>query len=126
MTSAADRWADQALYDLETAKAMMDSGRYLYVLFCCQQAVEKMVKALIAQRTKEFPPRIHHLLRLAEAAGIMVEEEQADFLRELSAYYIQTRYPEEIGMMTSRIKKETVREILTQTEGIIRWLASMR
>ena len=33
-------WVDQAQYDLETAHAMLASGRYLYVLFCCQQAVE--------------------------------------------------------------------------------------
>ena len=51
MTSASDRWAEQARYDLETAQAMMESGRYLYVLFCCQQAVEKMLKALIANQT---------------------------------------------------------------------------
>ncbi|MEW6185460.1 MAG: HEPN domain-containing protein [Thermodesulfobacteriota bacterium] len=55
MISAADRWEEQARYDVDTARAMMESGRYLYVLFCCQQAVEKMLKALIAQRTNEFP-----------------------------------------------------------------------
>ena len=42
MADAAEKWAAQSLYDIETAKAMLDTGRYLYVLFCCQQAVEKM------------------------------------------------------------------------------------
>lgn len=37
MTPTAEKWADRARYDLETARAMMVSGRYLYVLFCCQQ-----------------------------------------------------------------------------------------
>ena len=105
MTSASDRWAEQVCYDLETAQAMMESGRYLYVLFCCQQAVEKMLKALIAARTRELPPRLHHLMRLSEVAGITVDENQADFLRELSAYYIQTCYPEEIAQMGSEVKE---------------------
>jgi hypothetical protein len=59
------QWAEQARYDLDTARAMLDAGRYLYVVFCCQQAVEKILKALIAQRSKELPPRIHQLVRLA-------------------------------------------------------------
>ena len=125
MTSAADRWAEQARYDLATARAMMESGRYLYVLFCCQQAVEKMLKALIAKRTQDLPPRLHQLMRLAEAAGIIVEEKRADFLRELSAYYIQTRYPEEIVGMGSEVKEGVAREILMQTEEVILWLESM-
>lgn len=49
-------WLEQGTYDLETARAMLASGRYLYVLFCCQQAVEKTLKALIVHRTGEFPP----------------------------------------------------------------------
>jgi len=32
-------WKDAAIYDLETAEAMLDSGRYLYVVFMCQQAI---------------------------------------------------------------------------------------
>jgi len=38
--------------------------------------------------------------------------EQADFLRELSSYYIQTRYPEEIADMGREVKEGIAREIL--------------
>jgi HEPN domain-containing protein len=34
-------WIALAEYDFETAKAMLDSGRYLYVAFTCQQVIEK-------------------------------------------------------------------------------------
>ena len=34
-------WEDIAEYDFETANAMLNSGRYLYVVFMCQQAIEK-------------------------------------------------------------------------------------
>ena len=125
MSSEIDRWVEQARYDLETAQAMLKSKRYLYVLFCCQQAVEKMIKGLIAKRTNELPPRLHHLMRLAEAAGLEVNEERARFLRELSAYYFQTRYPEEIAEMSTQVKAETARLVLKQTEEVIEWLESM-
>ena len=125
MSSASKQWTDQARYDLDTARAMFDSGRYLYVLFCCQQAVEKALKAIIAERTQELPPRIHQLMRLAEVAGLEVIGERAEFLRELSAYYIQTRYPEEIKDLASQAKKESAQRVLYRTEEVLQWLNSM-
>lgn len=38
-------WIDMAGYDLDTARAMLQTGRYLYVGFMCYQAVEKSLKA---------------------------------------------------------------------------------
>jgi HEPN domain-containing protein len=113
------------MYDLETARAMFDSGRHLYVLFCCQQAVEKMLKALVSARSQELPPRTHSLVRLAEVAALDMGEERSDLLRELSAYYIQTRYPEEIADAASKVKGERARRVLAATEEIVQWLSSM-
>ena len=62
-------WVERSEYDLDTAKAMLDAGRYLYVGYMCQQTVEKLLKAMIAQQNKENLP-IHNLNRLAEVAGI--------------------------------------------------------
>lgn len=41
---------------------MQKSRRYLYVAFCCQQTVEKTIKALIVKQTNEFPPRVRAML----------------------------------------------------------------
>lgn len=125
MTSIPEQWAEQAQYDIETARAMFDSGRFLYVLFCCQQAVEKLLKGLIAKRTNEFPPRLHNLMRLAEHAGLELETDGVVLMRELSGYYIQTRYPEEIEKISRGISRELARDILTKTEDATQWLSSM-
>jgi HEPN domain-containing protein len=45
-----DYWLDIAKYDLDTADAMLDSKRWLYVVFMCQQAVEKLTKGLYSKR----------------------------------------------------------------------------
>ena len=45
MTTIPEQWAERANYDLDTARAMLKSERYIYVLFCCQQAVEKALKS---------------------------------------------------------------------------------
>ena len=65
-----DKWVEKAEYDLETAKAMLDAKRHLYVLFCCQQTIEKMLKAVFAKRMEETPPRVHSLVELSRFAGL--------------------------------------------------------
>jgi len=105
---------------------MLDSGRYLYVLFCCQQSVEKMLKCLIVERTQEFPPRLHSLPRLAVAASLTPDATQAEFLALLTAYYIQSRYPEEVEASAARVTREAALETVRKTEEALRWLQSQR
>jgi len=50
MDERAEYWIEIADYDIATAKAMLQTGRYLYVGFMCQQTIEKSLKALIARR----------------------------------------------------------------------------
>ncbi len=120
-----EQWADQARYDLETAQAMLDSGRFLYVLFCCQQAVEKMLKALIAQRSSECPPRVHNLLRLAEHAGIEPDPSQTLLMEDLSRFYVQSRYPEEVPALSHGLDRQKGEQVLNQTKGVLQWLSLM-
>ncbi|MDF1554093.1 MAG: HEPN domain-containing protein [Deferrisomatales bacterium] len=125
MECMATRWSEQAAYDLETAAAMYSTGRWLYVLFCCQQAVEKMLKSLIVLRTQETPPRLHNLMRLAARAGLEVDESRAESFRLLAAYYIETRYPEELGSLAAAATEPLARETLEQTREVIAWLKSL-
>lgn len=120
-----EHWVERARYDLDTADAMQASGRYLYVLFCCQQAIEKSLKAIIAKQSNEFPPRAHNLVRLAEVAALDLADERTQFLRELSNYYIQTRYPEEMPGLAAKVSETQSRKILEQTKGTVQWLLSM-
>lgn len=43
-------WIEMSDYDLETADAMLLTGRYLYVGFMCHQTIEKILKAYWANR----------------------------------------------------------------------------
>lgn len=125
MSETTRKWVDQAGYDLETARAMLDAGRFLYVLFCCQQAIEKALKAIIVERTDEFPPRIHSLPRLAQSCGLDLTAEVEDLFAALSAFYIQTRYPEEIQSAGAEITREKAQTVLGKTEETVQWLFSM-
>ncbi len=111
-------WVDASRYDLETARALLGARRYLYVLFMCQQSMEKLLKAHMMARTVEFPPRIHSLVRLAELAGINLEEREKGLLERLSLYYIQSRYPPDIQNLTRKVNRSLALEHLAQTESL--------
>jgi HEPN domain-containing protein len=115
-------WLDIAEYDFETAKAMLKAGRNLYVLFACQQAVEKILKALITAKTKEFPPRIHNLVKLSELAGLILSAENKMFLEKVSYYYLEARYPEEVLKINKQINRRLANKYFDKTKEIIKWL----
>jgi len=59
-------WLDIAQYDLETANSMLSSGRWLYVVFMCQQATEKLAKGLYTLYVDDNIPRIHNIKTIVE------------------------------------------------------------
>lgn len=125
MNPDAERWRELAVYDLGTAEAMLATGRYLYVLFCCQQAIEKHLKGLIVERCGIFPPRTHDLAKLAHVAEIAPDEGQDLFLRTLTKYYVGTRYPEEVRTLVDEATRELATPLLTQTKELLRWLETL-
>jgi HEPN domain-containing protein len=52
MINATKNWMATSNYDLKTAEAMLKSKRYIYVVFMCHLAIEKMIKAVISTEIK--------------------------------------------------------------------------
>ena len=88
-----EHWLDIAEYDLETAVAMQETGRYLYTVFMCQQALEKLLKAIYLQQNGEEAPRTHNLLHLYEILALPEQQDYLQTMGEINAYYIKGRYP---------------------------------
>jgi len=104
-------WFKLAEYDLETARAMFETGRFKYVPFMCQQAIEKVFKGIISDNG--FPPRIHDLVRLAELADIELSEEELLILEKLSSLYLRIRY-----FPNTEISQFSAEEFLKFTEDL--------
>ncbi len=123
MDNIVAHWVERAEYDLGTAKAMLDTGRYLYVGYMCQQAAEKLLKAIIAQQNKENLP-IHNLSRLVEVAEIKnhLNSEQFNFLAELTPYCIEARYGDFKESLSEIINEQKAKEIYEKTQEIFKWL----
>jgi len=113
-------------YDIETAKAMLNTGRFLYVGFMCHQTIEKALKAVIARDCSEgeIPPKNHHLLKLADKAGIFnaMSPEQQSFIKELNPMNVEARYPEYRDEIAAGLTNEICKELVTGTEELLRWI----
>lgn len=123
MDRVVDHWVERSKYDLGTAKIMLDTGRYLYVAYMCQQAVEKILKALIAKQGNENFP-VHNLIRLAEIASISSEldDKQFNFLAELTPYHIEARYGDYKESLSEIINEEKAKRVYKETQEIFKWL----
>ena len=83
-------WIDIANYDLETAEAMYQTGRWLYVAFMCHQAIEKTLKAYWCSTQPEDPPYTHNHKRLASGCGLydQMTNAQKAFIETITNYNI--------------------------------------
>ena len=117
-------WITLADYDLQTAEAMLQAERYLYVAFTCQQAIEKLLKALYVKEKSQTPPYTHNLLRLADALTIAAKlgEENNRFLETLNSYYMESRYTEEIAELAELLNHEKANQLWVQARELFGWL----
>lgn len=124
MDSKVTYWIEMSDYDFDTAKAMLDTGRYLYVAFMCHQTVEKILKAYWSKVLDEPPLKIHSLSRLAEKSGLDkdMSEEQMDFIDELEPLNIEARYPSYKERLMKSLTSDRCAKMIGQTDELRTWI----
>ena len=126
MNESVKYWLDLVENDLEAARAMLASKLYLYVGFMCHQTVEKALKAVVARDCAdgEIPPKIHHLLKLADRAGLFhkMSPEQQKFLKRLNPMNIEARYPEYKEQVSAGLSNNICDKMITETEELLCWI----
>lgn len=117
-------WVEMSDYDIETADAMLATGRYLYVGFMCHQTIEKILKAYWSKNLTEIPLKIHSLSRLAEKTGLSEKftEEQLDFIDRLEPLNIEARYPSYKERLMNSLTKEYCTTLLQDTKNLQQWI----
>lgn len=124
MNEKVNYWIDLASYDLETAYAMLQSSRFLYVGFMCHQTVEKILKGYYVYEKKETAPYTHNLTFLAEKSGLfqLMSDSHKDLLDLLGPLNIQARYPTYKEKLMKSLSEKRCEEIVKETEGFYQWI----
>ncbi len=120
MREEINNWWKQALADLRSAGNSIKSGDYYLAVFCCQQAVEKALKALHMLIQKESLPG-HSLIYLAQKAK--VPKELLSGIRDLNPEYLPTRYPDIAeGVPDELYDKEIALKHYKTAEEVLKWV----
>jgi|LSQX01.1.fsa_nt_gb HEPN domain-containing protein len=123
-------WLDVAEYDLNTADSMLESGRYVYVVFMCQQGLEKLAKGLYNFYIDDNVPRVHNisfvLNKIIDVLDIEVEEDTYKLFDKLAAYYLQGRYPSFKEKISQLVEETEAMNILKQSKEVFQWMQSLK
>jgi HEPN domain-containing protein len=117
-------WTSEAEEALQVAGHLVEKGDFSYALFFGHLALEKMLKALCVKELQDHAPPIHNLVRLAKTAGIEIDEQTESDLVTITAFNIESRYPD----FKSSFRKKCTQEFTTTQMEIIKryfkWLKS--
>jgi HEPN domain-containing protein len=115
-------WIALADYDLETARHMLRTGRYLYVVFLCHLSLEKLLKAHFTELTESVPTKTHDLIYLVKKCELELPEAFLDFIGKINAASIPIRYPDDLQRSLKEYPESVARHYLKQAEEILQWL----
>ncbi|MFA4973428.1 MAG: HEPN domain-containing protein [bacterium] len=119
-------WLEMAQNDLDFARDVLrNKQRPFYAAHFCHQAVEKILKALVQERTSEVPPRTHNFTLLSRHAGLDLPANMSDVLLSLAPHYLGTRYPEDIQNLYRQYTEEYVKGLFDRTEVLFKWLKNV-
>ena len=124
MNRKAAYWLEMCDYDLGTAQAMFDAGRYLYVGFLCHLIIEKALKAYWSNVLEEPPLKIHSLSKLAEKTGLAQEmtDNQLTFIDTLEPLNIEARYPSYKDRLIKSLTPEYCQSLMQTTKELFQWI----
>ena len=119
---SSNEWIKQAEYDIKTASAMYNSGRYIYCIFMCHLSIEKALKAHYAETNKSNPPKTHNLNYLLSKTNLKPVKDFQDFIEELNDKSVPTRYPDDIKRILKNFKKKDSSILLNKSKQLLKWL----
>ena len=118
-------WFDGAEYDLQTAHAMLETRRMLYVGFMCHQVIEKALKGcFVTRKPDEELPYIDKQMQLANLCGLSAEmsERQLDLLDTLSPLNVEARYPLQKERLLASLTVPRCEQMIKETEELYQWI----
>lgn len=124
MQKTIDYWIEEAVEALKVAEHLFDKKDYSYSLFFGHLAVGKILKAIYIQKKGEHAPQIHNLVRLAEQAGMILTPEQKDTLNKITAFNLESRYPDEKRSFRFKCTEQFTSVELIKIKEIMQWLKS--
>ena len=124
------KWLEMAEEDMDTASVMLKSGKYMYVSFMCQQAIEKLCKGIYVYTFNKEAPFTHNInviLRDIEKVTNSNDYKKYETLfATLTSFYIIGRYDVYKQKISKDLDNESSKELLNKSKEAFVWLKSLQ
>ena len=87
-------WQKTAEHDYEVMLYLFKGKKYSESLFFGHIVLEKILKGLVVQKTKDQALYTHDLIKLESIVGLELSKDEMDLLDEVNDFNIRARYPE--------------------------------
>ena len=87
-------WQKTAEHEYEVMLYLFKGKKYSESLFFGHIVLEKILKGLVVQKTKEQALYTHDLIKLESIAGLELSKDEMELLDEVTDFNIRARYPE--------------------------------
>ncbi|MCL4456978.1 MAG: HEPN domain-containing protein [Nitrospirae bacterium] len=118
-----DYWIASSNKDFRAMGSMFKSGHYVWALFLGHLVLEKLLKAFYVKNVDANAPYTHDLTKIAEKAGLSLNEDQKDFLDAVTAFNIKARYPDYKGRFYKKATKKFTENYIKEIKDFRQWLA---
>jgi HEPN domain-containing protein len=115
-------WVEGAEYDWGVAAAMLKAKKYPYALFMGHLALEKLLKALVVQKTSAHAPFSHSLPYLAEMSGVEMPEAIQVWLSEFMEFHLEARYPDASKVFYKKCTKKYTEARFKEIKEVFKWI----
>ena len=95
---------------------------YIYAVFMCHLAIEKIIKGVYSKIIGNDPPKTHDLIYLSEMTNLNLTEDFTKFLDSLNDLSVPTRYPDELEKLIQQYNRKRTKIIINQTKDLLQCL----
>lgn len=115
-------WKTSAERTWRVASTLFKNKHYDSCLFFCHLTIEKLLKGLVAQKTKDYAPYIHDLAELARKTNLELTDKQLENLKIITTFNIAGRYDEAKFSFYKKCTKEYTEKYYAISKELILWL----
>ncbi len=118
-------WIESSDRDFQTMMNLFNSHDYTWSLFLGHLVIEKLLKALVAKTTGDYPKPIHDLTRLAVTGQLNCTSGQLDMLDMITTFNINARYEDYRLEFYRRCDREFTEYWINQITILRQWIKSL-
>ena len=125
-----EKWLEMAEDDIDTALVMHKCGKYTYVSFMCQQALEKLCKGIYVYTFNKEAPFTHNInVILKDIDKVTNSNEYKKYeplFATLTSFYIIGRYDVYKQKISKNLDAKSSKELLNKSKEAFKWLKSLQ